>query len=186
MKLQRKQKTLALVIFLVVVAMAISMYWLHQSSSPLSDTKYGFKYLEPTSLPPDIKVVGKRISVASEAGKIYGVQAEINLRPVDWVYAIRESKLDGPTPVASGQNYDPDSVKPTCSQEKTEEHSYRLCHWIDYGKINVYEIKFAQDGTFIDAQIPLETNDKILVSSLNSFVDSFVPAKPPTEVISGI
>jgi hypothetical protein len=162
------------------------MYRIHQSADPLSSAKYGFKYLEPKKLPPGVKIVGKRISVMSEAGKVYGVQAEINLRPVDWVYSIRESKSDGPAPVASAQNYDPNSVKPSCSQESTPKHSYRLCHWIDYGTINVYEVKFAQGGTFIDAQIPLETKDQISVSSFNSFVDSFIPAKPPIDVISGI
>jgi hypothetical protein len=122
----------------------------------------------------------------SEAGKIYGVQAAINLRPVDWVYAIRESKSTGPPPVVSAQNYDPNSVKPTCSQENTGKHSYRLCHWIDYGTITVYEIKFVQDNTYIDAEIPFEMAGHISVSSLNSFVDSFVPATPPTDVTSGI
>lgn len=186
MKILNNQKLLVLAVFLVLIILAFFLYRSHQSSGPLADPKYGFKYLEPTKLPPEVSIVGKRISVMSEAGKIYGVQTEINLRPVDWVYAIRESKSDGPAPVASAQGYDPNSVKPSCSQEKTAKHSYRLCHWIDYGKIKVYEVKFTQDGTYISAEIPLETNGQISISSLNSFVDSFVPAKPPSEVISGI
>jgi len=186
MKLQKKQKLVSFVFVLVLLIVAFSMYWLHQSNSPLANATYGFKYLEPKKLPPGVKIVGKRISVASEAGKIYGVQAEINLRPVDWVYAIRESKDDGTTPIATAQKYGPNSVKPTCSQEGAAKHSYRLCHWIDYGTIQVYEVKFTQDGTYIEAEIPLETKGQISISSLNDFVDSFVPAKPPGDVIDGI
>lgn len=186
MKLPKKQKLLSVGFSLILLIVVSSIYWLHQSNNPLSNAKHGFKYLEPTKLPPGVKIVGKRISVASEAGKIYGIQAELNLRTIDWVYSIRESKSDGSTPVAATQNYDPSSVRPSCSQENTGKHSYRLCHWADYGTIQVYEVRFAQGGTDVNAQIPLETKGHLSISSLNSFVDSFVPAKPPTEIISGI
>jgi len=186
MKIRKSQKLLLLVVFLLLITVTFFIYRTHRSSSLLSSDKYGFKYLEPTRLPSGVKIVGKRISVTSEAGKVYGVQAEINLRPVDWVYSIRESKSDGSTPVAITQNYDQNSVKPSCSQENTSKNSYRLCHWIDYGTIQVYEVRFAQGSTDVNAQIPLETKDHLSVSSLNSFVDSFAPANPPIEVISGI
>ena len=186
MKIRKSRKLLSLVVFLLLIIAAFLVYRTHRSASLLSNDKYGFKYLEPTKLPPGVKIVGKRISIMSEAGKIYGVQAEINLRPVDWVYSIRESKSDGSTPVAAIQGYDPSSVKPSCSQENTGKHSYRLCHWVDYGTIQVYEVRFAQGGTDVNAQIPLETKSHFSVSSLNSFVDSFVPARAPTAVISGI
>ena len=154
----------------------------------MSNPQYGFSYLEPTKLPAGVKIVGKRIDVFGEGGKIFGVDAEINLRPVDWVYAIQESryKADEDVTITAQHSFNPTSAKPTCSQEQAPTLSYRLCHWIDYGKISVYEVKFVQNGTYIDARIPFETNSQIPLSALSSFVDSFVPAKPPTDIVSGI
>jgi hypothetical protein len=50
---------------------------------------------------------------------------------------------------------------------------YRLCHWTDYSKIDVHEIQFIKDGTFINVQIPTKTSEVISVEEISKFVDSF-------------
>ncbi len=128
----------------------------------------GFTYYEPSYVPANISVKTKRISITRG-----NVQVEQDFRTEDWVYSISEYKSDESIGDAK-QNYDPKSITPTCeiriSPVKTQ---YRLCHWIDYGKIDVHEIKFIKNGTFIDAQIPTELKDQITVDQLDTFVDSF-------------
>jgi len=45
------------------------------------------------------------------------------------------------------RDYDVTSVKPTCSILTSQaQQQYRLCHWVDYGRISVYEVKFIKTG----------------------------------------
>lgn len=129
----------------------------------------GFKYYEPSYLPKDVSIKAKRISI----NKYAPTQVEQNFRTEDWVYSIREYKATDSIGTAE-QNYDAKSIKPTCNIEISSKMTkYRLCHWIDYGKIGVHEIKFTKDGTFINAQIPTKTSEVISIDEINKFVDSF-------------
>ncbi len=127
-----------------------------------------FKYYEPSYFLPNVSIKEKRIDIGP--GR---VAAEQNFRTVDWVYSITEYKANELIGSA-GQNYDPKSVRPTCSiQDSLENIQYRLCHWIDYGRIDVHEIKFIKDGTFINIQIPTTINQQINIAEIDRFVDSF-------------
>ena len=129
----------------------------------------GFTYYEPSYLPPGISIKAKRISI----NKYAPTQVEQNFRTEDWVYSISEYKASEEIG-STEQNYDEKSTKPTCNIETSPAMTkYRLCHWIDYGKIDVHEIKFIKGGTFINAQIPTKTSEVISVEDIDKFVDSF-------------
>lgn len=129
----------------------------------------GFAYYEPAYLPAGVSIKAKRIAINRYAP----TQVEQNFRTEDWVYSIREYKANAGIGTA-GQNYDQKSVKPTCNIETSPAMTkYRLCHWIDYGKIDVHEIKFVKSGTFINAQIPSKTSQAISIQEIGRFVDSF-------------
>jgi len=53
---------------------------------------------------------------------------------------------------------------------------YRICHWIDYGRIDVHEVKFTKSATFINIQIPSSINEPISLQQIDQFVDSFKKA----------
>jgi hypothetical protein len=129
----------------------------------------GFAYYEPSYLPPNVAIRAKRISINEYAS----TQVEQNFRTEDWVYSIREYKATRPIGSAE-QNYDDKSTEPTCSMFITPQKiEYRLCHWIDYGKINVHEVKFIKGTTFINTQIPTKVEEQISVEEISRFVDSF-------------
>lgn len=128
----------------------------------------GFKYFEPSYLPPNISIKEKRIAISSGF-----VTAEQNFRTVDWVYEIQEYKADSSIGSAD-QKYDVNSTEPSCSiLTSFAGQQYRLCHWIDYGRIGVYEVKFIKDGTFISSQVPTTLQQKLNVSEISQYVDSF-------------
>lgn len=134
----------------------------------LSNPGVGFVYYEPTYLPPHISIKAKRISITRG-----NISVEQNFRTEDWVYSIAESRVNRSIGSAN-QDYRPESIKPTCSIRATQAGTqYRACHWIDYGRINVHEIKFVKGRTFIDAQIPTTVNQEINLQQLDTFVDSF-------------
>lgn len=133
----------------------------------------GFKYFEPTNLPSGISIKAKRIGIFDN-----NAQINQNFRTEDWVYAIDEYKSDNRNGSATighaNQDYDPKSVKPTCSILKSStDLQYRLCHWIDYERINVFEVTFIKDGTFIQSKIPTDLNTDISIKEIDEFVDSF-------------
>jgi hypothetical protein len=136
----------------------------------------GFKYFEPSYLPPGVSIKQRRISVLPRGY----IEAEQDFRTVDWVYEIMEYKANGPIGTTSigtaNQNYNTDSIKPTCDiLSSAKGQQYRLCHWIDYGRIGVYEVNFIKDGTFIDSEIPTTLQQKITISEISLYVDSFKP-----------
>lgn len=151
---------------------------------PLDDPRFGFQYYQPTALPDGFHIVDKRIDISDPDGEILGITAELNLRKVDWVYAIRESRADapydsvGPSDIQTNfSNYDPASVKPTCRQMLSPmKTTYRLCHWIDYGSIDVNELKFIKNDTYIYTQFPGSISKPIPLAALDRYVDSFVKA----------
>jgi hypothetical protein len=115
------------------------------------------------------------------------MSADLNFRTQDWVYSIQESKDTEGHVTTALKNYNPTSIGVTCIQENTvKQISYRLCHWTDYGRISVYEIKFSQQGTFISSRMPVAKGQGVHISDLNTYVDSFVKAKPPKQIVRGI
>jgi hypothetical protein len=101
----------------------------------------------------------------------------MNLRAEDWVYAIREWRATSENTTTDLNNFDPTSIVPTCAERKsTDGQQYRLCHWLDYGKISVYEVKFIKKGVFIDTTFPTTIQKPIVLDELNGYVDSFSPA----------
>lgn len=133
----------------------------------------GFKYFEPAYLPPNISIKAKRISYFANNP----AQVEQNFRTEDWVYTIREARADTVPEIGSAnQDYDSTSVKPTCNLSTTPVGMrYRLCHWIDYGRIHVHEVIFIKDGTWVYSQIPTETSQDISIDEIEKYIDSFEP-----------
>ncbi|MDB5176236.1 MAG: hypothetical protein JWM81_1094 [Candidatus Saccharibacteria bacterium] len=129
----------------------------------------GFSYYEPSYLPPGVAIKAKRILIANGRAT-----ASLNFRTEDWVYEIIESKAGEDTVGPSDHNYDAKSVKPTCKGVLSAHgQPYRLCHWIDYGKISVYEVAFIKGGTMIHAQIPTRLQQTVSTDEVGHFVDSF-------------
>jgi len=144
-----------------------------------TSTHTDFQFYEPTQLPAGVAIKQKRVDQFGTPGHIRGTTVELNFRTVDWVYSVDERPIDpeGYGLVTTLHNYDPTSTKPTCEQRHTAGGmSYRLCHWIDYGRINVYQTNFAKGSTSITSRMPNETDQAIPVESLDTFVDSFKPA----------
>lgn len=169
MKLPMKKKSGKKKVLIVLAAAVILMlaYLIFRLFNP----SVGFTYYEPAYLPPGISVKAKRISISP-----YSTMVELNFRTEDWVYSIGESKADGPLPPAT-QNYDSESVKPTCDRLTSPAGQvYRLCHWIDYGRINVQEVTFIKGGTSVRSQIPTVVHRSIPIAQINKYVDSFKPA----------
>lgn len=139
----------------------------------LFNPSVGFTYYEPSYLPPHVSVKAKR--------KYFGpslTQIEQNFRTEDWVYSIREYSTNNSPKITSigtaDQNYNPQSPKPTCSiLASPAKVRYRVCHWIDYGRIDVHEIKFVKGNTFINALLPTTLDDHLSTEDINKFVDSF-------------
>lgn len=128
-----------------------------------------FTYFEPSYLPPNTTINAKRIVVTHSR-----IFVEQNFRTEDWVYAIDQYKAEEPVGSAE-QNFDAESIKPTCDLRITPEGvGYRVCHWIDYGRINVYEVRFIKEGTFVNAKIPTTLDQHVSMEQIDTFVDSFV------------
>lgn len=130
--------------------------------------RMNFTYYEPSYLPDGISIKQKRIQIASG-----DKSASQNFRTEDWVYDITEFKAD--TDIGSAnQDYSPTSKQPTCELRTTPKHQqYRVCHWIDYGKIDVTEVKFIKQGTFIWAAMPIEVGKQLPLTQIDTFIDSF-------------
>ncbi|HUC89183.1 MAG TPA: hypothetical protein VMR45_00090, partial [Patescibacteria group bacterium] len=74
---------------------------------------------------------------------------------------------------------------PTCMEEVSSKgQQYRLCHWLDYEKISVYEVKLIKQGVLIEATFPTTPQEPILLNELGTFVDSFKPGNPQDVPIS--
>jgi hypothetical protein len=182
-KLSKKMLKIVLIGTLVVIVLFIVNY-LYASTHPLSNPQFGFQYYKPIQLPAGFHITEKRINIESPDGQLYGITAELNLRTVDWSYEIRESRTnisitpDSSTVSTKLKNYDTSSIDPTCLQVLSpNSQSYRLCHWVDYGTISVYEVNFIKGHTYIGTEFPARLNQVIPVSSLSAYVDSFVKAK---------
>jgi hypothetical protein len=136
----------------------------------LLNPNVGFTYYEPAYLPPGVTVKAKRIFTHKDYRRV-----EQNFGTDNWIYSIDEYKAgeDATIGTVSGK-YDEDSEKPSCEVRKSAAGMrYRLCHWIDYGRTNVYEVKFIKDGTYVNAQIPSALNERIGKGEIDKFVDSF-------------
>jgi hypothetical protein len=139
--------------------------------------------LEPAKLPLDIKIINKRLGLKhSSSHKLRSAWAELNFRTEDWVYSIQESKpesSDEEGTVTDLRNFDPSSVKPTCTQGKSPKgNMYRVCHWIDYGRISVYEVNNIQHGVYVRTRFPTSLQKPIALRDIGAYVDSFKPADP--------
>lgn len=155
-----------MVVSIVIIAIAIIAYAVSKMHNP----SIGFAYFEPSYLPPSVSVKEKRISITRGY-----VAVEQNFRTEDWVYSIREDSSAASSSVGTAnQDYDPKSVKPTCNVQKTSaQMQYRLCHWVDYGRIDVHEVIFIKDNTRIYSQIPSKTDQNISVDQIEKYIDSF-------------
>jgi len=185
----RKTRLLVLgSVVLVVGALALVWQWhYYKDNHPLSDSKLGFQFYEPGFLPSGFRVTDKRVSVFESGGKVRGVAAEMNFRTEDWAYGILESRHAGQDVHTDLRNFDPTSKEVTCTQGASPSNkAYRLCHWLDYGRISVYEIQFVQEGTFIDVQFPAAKDVAIHGADIEKFIDSFAPAKSPHTILRGI
>lgn len=159
---KRRVIAAAFLLFAACIAYAVFRYY---------NPTLGFKYFEPAYLPPHVQVIEKRVSITRGHASV-----QQNLRAVDWVYAINEYKAGtlGYTQQVVEENYDPTSVKPTCHAAQTAAGmQYRVCHWIDYGFINVHEVKFIKEGTQVRALIPTKVSQGIPIPQIEKFVDSF-------------
>lgn len=168
---KRKSKKFRIITYFAIILVVLLAVVVFRYFNP----SLGFKYFEPSYLPPGISIKQKRISIMPRGY----IEAEQDFRTVDWVYEIMEYKADEPVDGNSSigtanQNYNTDSVEPTCDiLSSGKGQQYRLCHWIDYGRIGVYEVKFIKDGTFIDSQIPTTLQQKITINEIRQYVDSF-------------
>jgi hypothetical protein len=188
--IRRNTKLFAtLSVLIIAVGMSIIVYKLYMNHltrydrNPLSDPVVGFQMLEPAKLPPGIKITDKRLNLRhSSPHKIKSTSAELNLRTEDWVYDIQESKAessDETETVTDLRNFNPSSIQPTCTRGKSSKgQTYRLCHWTDYGRISVYEVKNIQKGVYIDTLFPASLQKPIALEDVDAYVDSFKPADP--------
>lgn len=131
----------------------------------------GFKYFEPAYLPADTSIKARRIVI----NKYVPASVGQNFRTEDWVYSIIEDKAENYSDIGTAdQNYDEKSIKPTCVIDSSPNNMrYRICHWIDYGRIDVHEASFIKEGTFIYSQIPTKTSQRISVEDIEKYIDSF-------------
>jgi hypothetical protein len=168
-----KSKKSRVFIYVIVAAIVLIAVVVFRYLNP----SLGFKYFEPSYLPPGVSVKQKRISIA--AGRY--IEAEQDFRMVDWVYEITEYKAGGPdggnSIGSASQNYSTESGKPTCDIiSSSKGQQYRLCHWVDYGRTGVYEVKFIKDRTFVDSEIPTTLQQKLTINEISLYVDSFKSA----------
>lgn len=171
-----KNKVL-LILFLTIVG-GISCWYI--LTCLVFNVGFKLQYYQPTKLPLGIKITDKRVVINYFDGKFYGTSVDLNFRTEDWVYSIQETKTNSNNAKYIStdlENYDPNSIGVTCKQEISDlGQQYRLCHWIDYGKISVYEIKFIKNETFIETEFPSTLEQTISVAAISNYVDSFVKA----------
>lgn len=178
-------------VFVTIIVPTRNQEW--KDAHPLSDPHVGFQMYTPTKLPEGFRITGKRISVSSahfydkkngDPHKPERVTLEMNLRTEDWVYSIRELRVgiysDSKNDIASTvNNYDPTSTKPSCTNRTSGQgREYRLCHWVDYGRISVFEVKFIEENTLIETTFPASLQKPIESNEIDTFVDSFQKADP--------
>lgn len=183
-RLLKNQKIVLLAAILLVIAFSLAFLLMvkhdTENANPLRDSKLGFQYLYPAQLPRGIHIVSQRIDAShSPGGQFASVAAEMTFRQEDWVYGIRETKLKGENIPTQLNNYSVASTKPSCKQvAMSHQSSFRLCHWIDYGRISVFEVKLVKAGVYIEATLPTSIDKPITESELRTFVSSFEPADP--------
>jgi len=162
MRIQRPVRLYAALALILVLSISYAVF---RQFNP----NIGFAYYEPTYLPPHVSIKAKLISM----GHPGPIAVEQNFRTEDWVYSIREVKAETEIGTAD-QDYDPTSVKPTCNiQTSPAKMRYRLCHWIDYGHIDVHEIMFRKGDTFITVMMPTSLDNPLRMTDIDHFVDSF-------------
>lgn len=176
----KRRVTLAAFAVVALVVVGFAGYVLYIATHPLSNAQYGFQYYKPAELPAGFHITAKRIDISNPDGKLLGIDVELNLRTQDWVYDIMEYRVgsgDAQNTRTKLTNYSPASVGVTCRQVTSPaKQVYRLCHWIDYGRISVYQVNFIKGNTFIDTNFPGTKSSVVSVSSISTYVDSFVAA----------
>jgi hypothetical protein len=151
---------------IIVIALSILGILLYRINNP----SLGFTYYAPAYLPPGVTIKQRRIT--TDPG---GTSVDQDFRTVDWVYDITEYKRDNASIGSANQNFSVSSREPTCSIRviSSQQLRYRVCHWVDYGRISVYEVKFIKGGTFIYSQIPTPLSQPINLSIIDHYVSSF-------------
>jgi hypothetical protein len=184
----KHRKTLLIISMITVIALLmitvlyIVLSWSRQiwRDHPLSDPTIGFQLLIPRRLPSDFHISAKRIDIKHGAyGKLKSVAVEMNLRTEDWVYGIQELRATNENTSTSLHNFDPTSISTSCdSKSSPDGQPYCLCHWVDYGKISVYEVELIKQGVYIHTTFPTTIDHILSDYELGSFVDSFQPGDP--------
>src|SRR5665213_423030 len=89
---QSIMRTVLLALGLITVILV--GWWWYSSTHPLSNSKYGFQFYQPTQLPVGFHITEKRIDILKPDGEFLGINAEMNFRTVDWVYEIQETRAN--------------------------------------------------------------------------------------------
>jgi hypothetical protein len=180
-----------LVVILAVFIVIANRQQNQKDAHPLADPHVGFRMYEPVKMPQGFRITDKRISIRhasfydSESGnpnKLVNASLEMNLRTTDWVYAINErraSDKDKESVATKLTNYDTLSNDPTCRQDASPKgQQFRLCHWVDYGKISVFEVRFIKGTTFINTTFPSTLDKPMSLDAIHNYVDSFSEKDP--------
>jgi hypothetical protein len=189
MKFTKKSQTiLCITILLILTCISVALVAQHNQKQtvwrdkhPLSDSKVGFQYLYPTKLPSGFSIKSQRISLShSKPHQLSSLAVEMNLRTSDWVYSIQESKYTNEDLTVKTDDYDSSSIEHTCKDTKTQNNrTYKVCHWVDYKKINVFQVEFVQGNTLVDTKFPTPLDRTLTTEDFDTFINSFVSRKVP-------
>ncbi|HUC89396.1 MAG TPA: hypothetical protein VMR45_01205, partial [Patescibacteria group bacterium] len=149
----------SIIILILVGALAVCGRMRHMAwidAHPLSDPRVGFQFLYPAKLPTGFSIKTKRIYIHhSKPHTLRDAAVVMSLRTQDAVYSIQEWRATDEDIYTNLHNFDPESKYPTCMEEVSSKgQQYRLCHWLDYEKISVYEVKLIKQGVLIEATFP--------------------------------
>lgn len=178
---------------ILVLVLGISGWGIYsyQNSPGYLISKYGqgATYFVPNYLPAGVDIKRRTLFLTEfrEGGDpdgklVHLVSVSLSFRDVDNVYGINEypsSQSDEKSLTAEIDNYSTLSATPTCKQSRASaDMPFRLCHWIDYDRYDVYEMKFVKDKTYIWVELMANKGTTMSESELQHFVGSFEPANP--------
>lgn len=183
---KRLLSTAGVLAILILFAFGVNLTSRRHSHNPLSDAKVGFTFLMPNKLPPGFSVKSKHIYVSHGTNNtLTSAAVEMSFRSQDAVYSIQEWRATNENIYTSLHNFNTSTSAVTCTQSTSNEgHLFRLCHWIDYGKVSVYEVESIIDGTYVHTTFPAKIGQTITMGELQSFVDSLHMADPSNISIS--
>ncbi len=181
-----KKPIILITSIVAVVSLATGLAYIHHRTSwsdqhPLSDSKVGFRLLYPNTLPPGYAVKTKTIYIHhSRPHVLKDASIVMSFRKQDALYGIQERRANNEdTTTTKLDNFDPVSKEPTCTQRQTPKgQEYRLCHWIEFGKVSVFEVKLIMQGIYFQATFPASQDAPLSETELNAFIDSLHVINP--------